>query len=574
MKKFASLTLAALLGAASLNPLVGCQQNEKLGSVYRTAFEGDVPSLDPINIGDTQSHDVGHNIYSALVRYRPEITGPDQKLSDLVPDLAESWEISEDGKTYTFKLRKDVKFHNGRSLVASDVKYSIERLADPNNASKGLWTLGALSLDGYKEYQEARKNNQPAELKSVKVIDDHTVSITLSQVIPFALNVLAMSYYYVVPKEAVEKWGDRFSQHPVGTGPYKFKEWLPGQKIVLTKFDDYFHEGVPKIDELRFYVVPSEDIRLLWFENQELEHIENIPAASFGRILNDPHWNAMGGKALRQIESVNDPGKSHIIKSPMWVIQYLGMDTQSEPFTDKRVRQAFNYAINKNKIINMVQNGRAIAAKGVLPSGFPGYKEDRALPYPYDLNKAKALMAEAGWADSNNDGILDKNGKDLKLTFWHNQSAKYAQLGAAVQSDLKDLGVGIEVKAQEWASYIDKIKRNEAIFFRFGWAADYPDPDNYLWTLLSSDNIGQDNAARYKNPQVDVLLNKARTLIDWKQREALYQEAESLIIDDAPWVFLYTDVEYRLVQPYVIGQQIHPLIRNEMSVISLEKGQS
>lgn len=551
-------------------PLQACRPSHGQYAVYRSAFEGDVPSLDPIQIGDTQSHDVAHNIYNGLVRYRPRITGPHQKLSDLIPDLAESWTISPDGKTYTFKLRQGVKFHNGDPFTAEDVKYSIERLADPRNASKGLYTLDALSLVGLEDYQKACQIGKQADLKGVKVIDKYTVSLTLKEVIPFALHILAMSYYYIVPRRAVEQWGDQFSFHATGTGPFMLQEWKANQKLVLVKNPHYFEKNIPKLDKLYFYIVPDENIRLLWFENGELEHLEPpIPAASFDRILSDPRWNKIGNKAIRKIERLNDPKQSNVIKDTEWTIQYLGMDTQSEPFTDRRVRQAFNYAINKRKIIDVVRNGRGIPARGVLPHGFPGFKADRKIPYPYDLTKAKALMAAAGWRDANGDGILEKNGKPLKITFWHNQSAIYAMLGAAVQADLRDLGVDIEVKSMDWASYIEKIKRNEAIFFRFGWAADYPDPDNYLWTLFSSRNIGQDNVTRYKNPAVDALVNRARTIVDWNTREKLYQQAESIIIEDAPWVFLYTNVEYKLVQPYVRGQQIHPLIRNEMSFIEI-----
>ncbi len=587
MTKLLKLT-ARLLGATlALNTLSACHPTPKDGrAVYRSAFESDLPSLDPIKIGDTTSHDVAHNLFNGLVQYRPEITGPDQALSDLVPALAESWTLSEDGRTYTFKLRQGVTFHHGKPFTAHDVKYSFERLADPRNASTGAWTLNAFALEGIDEYREACKaagrDGEKIHLDSIKVIDDHTLSLTLSRVVPFALHVLAMAYYYIVPQDEAEKWGDQFTFHPVGTGPFKFESWKPNQKVTLVKNENYFETGKPHLDELRFYIVPDENIRLLWFENGELEHLEPpIPAASFDRILSDPKWNAMGNRAIREIESINDPSRSNVIKDREWTIQYLGMDTQSEYFKDLRIRKAFNYAVNKRKIIDVVRNGRGIEAKGVLPDGFPGFKEDRKAPYPYDLDKAKALMAEAGWRDTNGDGILDKGGKPFKITFWHNQSMIYAMLGSSVQADLRELGIDIDVQSLEWAPYLKKVKPNkdengnilssEASFFRFGWAADYPDPDNYLWTLFHSDNIGQDNAVRYSNPEVDGLLDRARTTTDWDTRKSLYQEAESRIIEDAPWIFLYTNVEYKLVQPYVKGQQMHPLIRNEMSVIQLEK---
>lgn len=571
--------IAACCAAALL--VSGCRPSVSSQKVYRSAFESDVPSLDPIQIGDTQSHDVAHNIYNGLVRYRPRITGPGQSLSDLVPALAESWDVSKDGKTYTFHLRKDVSFHNGRPFEASDVKYSIERLANPKNASKGLWTLNALALEGLDAYQEAAKAGKDVHLDSIKVLDKHTVSLTLKDVIPFAPHVLAMAYYYIVPREEVEKWKDQFTFHAMGTGPFKLSVWKPNQKLSLLKNEHYWEKGEPHLDELRYYIVPDENIRLLWFENGELEHLEPpIPAASFDRILSDKKWNPMGNEEIRKIERINDASKSHLIKDREWTIQYIGMDTQSEPFNNKLIRKAFNYAINKRKIIDVVRNGRGIPAKGVLPDGFPGFKADRPVPYPYDLKKAKALMKEAGWSDSNNDGVLDKNGKPFKMSFWHNQSAIYAMLGSAIQADLRDLGIDIDVRSLEWASYIEKVKPKkgsdgklipgEAKLFRFGWAADYPDPDNYLWTLFSSDNVGQDNSTSYMNPKVDALVNKARTTVNWAEREKLYQEAETQIVDDAPWIFLYTNVEYKMVQPYVKNQQMHPLVRNEMAIVEME----
>lgn len=582
LSSFLKTSLAPLCALSLLTPLSACQPNQSNASVYRSAFEGDVPSLDPIQIGDTQSHDVAHNIYNGLVRYRAEITGPGQSLSDLVPDLAESWEVSADGRTYTFKLRQDVTFQNGRPFEASDVKYSIERLADPKSASKGAWTLNAFALEGLEAYRAAREKGEEAHMDSIKVLDKYTVAMTLREVIPFAPHVLAMSYYYIVPREEVEKYGDQFSFHAMGTGPYKLTEWKPNQKITLNRYANYYEKGLPHIEELRYYIVPDENIRLLWFENGELEHLEPpIPAASFDRILSDPKWNKMGNRAIREIERINDQTQSNVIKDREWTIQYIGMDTQAEPFTDVRVRKAFNYAVNKRKIIDVVRNGRGIEARGVLPHGFPGFKEDRPVPYPFDLKKAKDLMAQAGWKDTNGDGILDKDGKPLKMSFWHNQSMIYAMLGSAIQADLRELGVDVSVQALEWATYIEKVKPkkksdgtivpSEAKLFRFGWAADYPDPDNYLWTLFHSDNIGQDNATRYHSPVVDGLVDKARTMTDWEQRKKIYQQAESQIIEDAPWIFLYTNVEYKLVQPYVKHQQMHPLVRNEMAIVELER---
>ncbi len=543
------------------------------GKVFKSAFESDVPSLDSINVGDTTSHDVAHNIYNGLVEYRSHITGPNQKLIDIVPALAESWNISKDGKTYTFNLKKGVKFHNGREFVASDMQYSIERLANPKNASKGLWTLGALPFVGLAKFQEeAKAGNENAHIEGIKVLDKYKIEFKLDKLIPFVLHVLSMTYYYAVPREEVEKWGKDFNIHPVGTGPFMFKEWKRGKIVTLVKNPNYYEKGLPYLDTLTYEIIPSDIIRLGRFENGQLDYVDNtsLPSARFESIINDPKWNKLGGEKIREILEVEDMSKSLIMKKPILSTEYLGMDVKSELFSDKRVRKAFNYSVDKQKIVDRVYNGKRSIARGVLPPGFPGFNESNKIPYPYDPDKARDLFKEAGWTDSDNDGFLDKNGKKFTVTLWHNQREILASLCSSVQADLRDVGIDLDVQSLQWASYIEKVRKNEAVFFRFGWSADFPDPDNFLWTLFSTKNVGQDNTTKYSNPIVDKMLDEARSTIDWSKREKLYHEAEKIIIDDAPWIFLENEVQYKIVQPYVKGQQIHPLIQNEMKIVDIE----
>lgn len=555
MKRSVALALTLLV--------VGCTGSQSQNRAYRQAFEGDVPSLDPIQVGDTQSHDVAYNLFNTLVSYRPLVDKPGQKLTDLVPDLAESWTVSPDQKTYTFKLREGVKFHNGRLLEAKDLKYSFERLANPKNASKGLWTAKALKIKGLQAFQDGKTS----ELGGVQAPDQQTLVVSLDEPVPFALHVLAMPYYAAVPKEEAERLGQDFTNQPVGTGPYKFQSYQKGQKLVLVKNPDYFESGLPYIEQLEYLIVPGDEQRLLRFEHGELEHVVPISAASFERVLADKKWNPMGPEAIREVDAVNDPVRSFIIKSPRLVTSYLGMDNQFWPFDDKLVRQAFNYGVNKENIINRVWNGRGLLARGVLPPGFPGADDTRPPVYPYNPEKAKQLLQQAGFKDSNGNQVLDKDGKDLAITLWFNQQDTWARTASAVQADLKQLGVKVDVRPMQWAPYVEKIRKYEAGFFRFGWQADYPDPDNFLWTLFSKENFGQDNSVRYSNPKVDDLLNKARVITDWSQREKLYREAENQIIDDAPWLFLFHGVEYKLVSPDVEGQQAHPIIQNVMKVV-------
>ncbi|MBC7475020.1 MAG: ABC transporter substrate-binding protein, partial [Candidatus Sericytochromatia bacterium] len=561
--KFKNFLLFALSGLITISSNSCKTRDPNQGKVFRSAIESDVPSLDSINVGDTTSHDVAYNIYNGLVTYRPQITASNQKLIDIVPDLAESWIESKDGKTYTFKLRKGVKFHNGREFNADDVKYTIERLANPKNGSKGLWTLGALPFVGIKKYQDACKAGQPNQgIEGIKVIDRYTVELKLEQLIPFALHVLAMTYYYVVPKEEVEKWGKDFNVHPVGTGPFMFKEWKRGKTVVLVKNPNYFEKGLPYLDTLVYDIIPSDLVRLGRFENGQLEYVDNnsLPAARFESIINDEKWNKIGADKIRSIPEIEDLSKTLIMKKPILSTEYLGMNVDSEYFKDKRVRKAFNYAVDKQKIVDRVYNGKRSIARGVLPPGFPGFNEKNGVPYPYDPDKARELLAQAGWTDSKGDGFLyNKEGKKFTMTLWYNQKEILASLCSSVQADLKDIGIDIEVRSLQWASYLDKIRKKEADFFRFGWSADYPDPDNFIWTLFSTKNIGQDNSTGYSNPVVDKLLDDARKTTEWSKREKLYNQAENIIIDDAAWIFLENEVQYKIVQPYVKGQQIHPL---------------
>lgn len=575
MKKFKNTLLLLIPIFLILPSISSCKVRPKeFGSIYRTAMESDVPSLDPLNVGDTASHDVAYNIYNGLVAYRASIKNKGESLTDIVPDLAEKWTVSKDEKTFTFYIRKGVKFHNGRELTADDIKYNIERIANPKNASKGLWTLRALPIKGIEKFQQdAKDGKKDLNLEGVKIKDSYKVEITLEKSIPFALHVLAMSYYLIAPKEEIEKWGKDFTFHPIGTGPFKFKEWNKGKEIILEKNTEYFEKGLPHLDKLVYEIIPSNIIRFGRFENGQLEHIDNasIPSSRFESLINDPRWNPLGTDKIREIETIQDTSETLILKKPNLSSEYLGMDTKSELFSDKNVRKAINYAIDKQKIVDRVYNGRRVISTGILPKGFPGFDEKREVPYPYDPDKALELLNKAGWKDSNNDGILDKDGKKFTVSLWFNQREELSALCSSVQADLSDIGIDIETRALQWSPYVEKIRKNEAIFYRYAWMADYPDPDNFLWTLFSSDNLGGDNNTRYSNPQVDKLLNQARSITDWNKRVDLYRKAEEIIIDDAPWVFVDNEVSYKVVQSYVKGQQLHPIIQNIMKIVKIEK---
>ena len=505
----------------------------KYGGTLRREFEGDVPSLDPAHIGDTQSHEVGYCIYNGLLGYANDS-------AELVPELATSYTVSPDRKTYTFKLRKGVKFHNGREFEASDVKYSLERIIDPKTKSEGQWTMEGIL--GAKEFAEGKAK----EVVGIKVIDKYTVSITLAKPLPFFPSIMAMSYAYIVPKEEVEKWGEDFTRHPCGTGPFKFAEWKAGQYVKVVRNPEYWEKDkwgqrLPYLDAIIWYFIPDENVRFMKFENGELDLYYRIPPASFERIMKDRKR------------------APYVVRGPQMVIQYFGMNNSRPPFNNVLVRRAFNHAVNKVKIIQKVINGRGIMAQGVLPPGFPGYNPNLRSGYP---NKAKALLAEAGYGPNN---------PFPKITIWYNQHGTWQKVAESIQADLKAIGVDAELQSAQWSTYLDKVRRYDLDIFRLGWMADYPDPDNFLWTLFHSDNIGQDNSAAYKNPEVDKLLDAARVERDWKKRVELYQKAEKLIVADAPWIFLYHPITDWIHQPYVHGVIVHPIVQQVYKVIWMDK---
>jgi len=555
----------------------GCLFTAKPPSVYRIALPFDIDTLDPIHSTSATSIEVGSNLFNGLIRYRTKMSAPEHTPADVLPDLAESWTVSRDGKTYTFHLRRNVLFHNGRQLEAQDVKYSLERLADPRNFSEWSWTLSALAVKGIKTFQAARSAGKQADLEGVRRIDEHTLSLTLEQVKPFALQILAMNCFAVVPKEEVET---RFSSHQIGTGPFKIEMWDPGQKIELIRNPYYFEKGLPRIDRLRYLIEPDEQVRLSMFESRKLEQLtQPIPAEGLTRLLKDPKWNPMGETLFRKMDHVWSPSSSQILKDSAWSVLYMGMDLTSEPFNDKRIRKALNYAIDKQKIADQVFKGNHVPARGILPFGFPGSKQDRVMPYTYDPKQARILLAQAGWRDNDGNGVLDKGGEPFKMTVWHNTSVYYARLSKAVSDDLRAVGIDAKSQALDWQEYLETLSPRfnaqghvmpgKIKLFRFGWTADYADPDNFLWNLFSTEQIGGHNYSRYSNPKVDSLFEQARSTLDWARRKQLYQEAEALIIDDAPWIFLTNSLNFKVVQPYVSSQSVHPLIPNHLAEVSI-----
>ncbi|MFZ0889071.1 MAG: ABC transporter substrate-binding protein [Candidatus Binataceae bacterium] len=515
--------LCALVGAT----LAGCQGGAPPlafppgAAVLRLASVDDVPTLDPAAGYDTASWTFEQMIFSTLVRYGDADV-------DLEPDVAVAWQSPPDARTFTFHLRAGVRFSNGRPLTSADFKYAIERVLDPRNRSKGMeYYRGIVGAAPFTAHRAAG-------VSGIETPDPYTIIFRLVAPDPIFVHKLAMPFAAAVPREVVERWGDDFSRHVIGSGPFKLREWIGGQRIVIVKNPDYFLKGVPRLDAVVEYIGVNEELEWFKFEAGEVD-VSTIPTAEFPYVMKTPSLKAL------------------TLKNITVTARYLGMNCRMWPFTDRRVRQAFNYAVDKKKLIALL-NGRGVIARGVMPPGLPGYDPDLQ-GYPYEPGKARQLLEQAGV------------GQGFAPEIWMQSDQTMMMLGQSIQQDLALVGVQVRLKPVAWGPLLEAIRQPKtAPLFMLGWEADFPDPENFLDVLLSRKQWSANNDSFYYNPEVDRLLAEAAPLADFQRRYALYGDAERLVVQDAPWVFLYNPVNYVIRQPWV-----HNYILNPMRPTRLER---
>lgn len=499
----------------SISVLAGCGQIKEVEhkDVFRSRLSADVTTLDPALVVDVAGGMLTAKLFNGLVRYNEKM--------EIIPDIAKSWEISEDGKTYTFYLRKGVRFTNGREVEAEDFKYSICRVLNPKTKSPRTWVFE--KIYGAKDYMQGKAE----DCKGIIVKDKYTLQIILEE--PFApfLCFLAMPTAYVVPREEVEKWGEDFSKHIVGTGPFKLDKWLHDEKIVLVANPDYF-DSKPKIKRLEYRIIPEELTAWAEFKAGNLD-VMRIPISEFDRVTNDPKW------------------QKYIVSQPGMNVYYLGLNCQKPPFDKKEVRQALNYAIDKDVILKTVLKNRGIPSHGPIPPGLAGYST-KLKPYEYNIEKAKQLLASVGLAD----------GFEMKI--YQKYSREVLEITEILQSQLKEVGIDVEIVQLEWSALKEKINRGETDAFYLAWVADYPDAENFLAPLFHSKHFGSGgNRAFYKNQEVDKLIERAQQTTNTEERVNLYQQIEAKIHDEAPWVFLWHQKEFSIHQPWVKGYKAYPI---------------
>jgi oligopeptide transport system substrate-binding protein len=526
VKRIWQLALLSLLVAALLFlPSAACQPSSSGQGVLNLWDTGPI-TLDPAIAADMSSYVYVMHIFSGLVRL-------DQSLS-IAPDIAESWELSSDNKTYTFHLRHGVKFHNGREVKAADFKYSWERACDPATGSGTAATyLG--DIVGAQDMLAGKTG----EISGVKVLGDYTLQVTIDAPKAYFLDKLAYPTAFVVDRANVES-GESWWREPNGTGPFKLKEWKPGQQLILERSQIYYG-ALAKLEQV-VYILSGVPMALY-----EKEKIDVVPVY------------------LAYIDRVTDetgPFYTQLAVTPELSLYYSGFNTAKPPFDDVNVRRAFCHAVNKEHIAEVILRDMISAADGILPPGMPGYNE--ALEgLDYDVEKAKELIAASKYGDVSNLPPIT-----LTVEGYGNSIPSY--LGAILQEWQQNLGVEISVRQLEPEDFLYNLKQEKDEMFSLGWVADYPDPHNFLDILFHTG--GENNIFEYSNPSLDALLDQAAIEQDKAVRLAMYQQAEQLIVDDAPCLPLFHGTNYILVKPYVKGYELSPLGIPDLSKVYIDKG--
>ena len=487
MKKFLALSLAMVMVFAMF---AGCTKTEKpsdgenggtgaptTGDKKRTdlvfAEMSDIVTLDPADSTDTYSNKAINMIFDTLVDIDAD--------SNFIPGLAESWEEVSDTEI-VFHLRKGVKFHNGEELKASDVKFTLDRVKE-NPKSKAML----------------------AQVSSIDIVDDYTVSLKLTApYAPIYVN-LTEGACHILNEKAVTEAGADVNKTPVGTGPMMLKEWKVNDEAYLVRFDEHW-AGTPVTTSIRLRVIPESSSRTIALENGEVDIIESVPSVDIARLKENPNITT-------------DEKESQ-------TVVYMGINHSKPPFDNKDVRKAMHYAIDKQSLIDVICEGYAIPGTSPFPTIMPSFNEDIKDMYTYDVEKAKALLAQAGHADGFNATIYVSS----------DERNRAAQL---IQSDFAKVGITLDIEMMEFGTLMEYCNGGTHDMFILGWG-HATNQDRTMTNNFHTDMIGASgNRSWYSNPEFDAILEQARGEMDWPTREALYKQAQEMVMDDVAWIPLW-----------------------------------
>ncbi|HSJ54028.1 MAG TPA: ABC transporter substrate-binding protein [Anaerolineae bacterium] len=484
------------------------------GGTIIVGLQAEPTTLDSQQISDYNSHRAAYGIYDMLLRFKEEST-------EVEPGLAERWEISEDGTEYTLYLRQGVKFHDGTDFNAEAVKFNIDRQIDPDHPYHDTGEFP------YAEFTWGM-------VSSVEVVDDFTVKFVLEDRFAPFLNHLAMHPAAMGSPAAIQERGRDFSINPVGTGPFRFVSWTPGVEVVLEKNPDYWR-GEVRIDQVIYRPIIEDQSRLTELEAGSVNFIVNVPPDDLSRLREDPRFV--------------------VVEQPGMHTWWVAFNHTREPYDDVRVRQAMNYAVNKQAIVDNILQGTGTLAVNPLPPVVWSYIDD-VQTYEYDPDRARELLTEAGYPDG------------FSCVFWVPESGSGMQqpvvMATAMQADWQAVGIDCEIQTFEWGTYLERVivppEEAEFDLMEMSWIGDNGDPDNHLFILLSGEQFPPNgyNMGFYQNDEVDALLAEARVTLDRDRRTELYQEAQQLIAEDPPWVMIDHETQIVVMDARIQNFKLHP----------------
>lgn len=503
--------------------------------VFNINLDQNLTSLDPAFARNQNAVWMINQIFNGLVQVDKDL--------NTVPCIAKTWQVSNDGLTYTFNLRNDVFFQDnplfkngkGRKVVANDFAYSFYRLIDPKVASSGGWIF----------------SDKVKDRSSFTALNDTTFQITLVKPFPAFMNLLTAQYCSVVPKEVVEHYGKDFRNHPVGTGPFKFKYWKEDEVLVLLKNENYFEKDssgnrMPFLDAVKVTFINDKQSAFMNFLKKDLDFFYSVDGSYRDDIL------TKSGQMTSKYK-----GEFQLIKGAYLCTEYVGIlvdpdkdIVKNSPLRFKKVRQAINYAIDRKKLIKYLRNSIGTpATSGFIPKGMPGFDSIKVKGYDYNPALAAKLLAEAGFANG-------KGMPEIKLS----TSTTYKDLIEFIQGELGNIGIRAKVDVSPSASLRDLMSKNEVGFFRGSWIADYPDGENYLSVFYSKNKVPfGPNYTGYFNKEFDKLFEQSYYENDQKKRFELYHKMDNMVLENASVVPILYDQSVVMLQNNISGYVINPL---------------
>ncbi|MDR7520893.1 MAG: ABC transporter substrate-binding protein [Armatimonadota bacterium] len=498
------LVTAVGLGTAVTQPLGA--QAPVYGGHFRRQLPSDPANLDPAQTNTVRAISVKMNLFDSLLRLDP-------RTFEMQPGAAETWSLGSDGRTITFRLRRNIRFHHGREMTAEDVRYTIERILAPETASPFFRSFDRIV--GAQEYAA----RQARDVSGIRVTDRYTISITNSVAdATFPLNFTNLAFF-IVPRDEVERLGREFGRRPVGSGPFVFVSWHPDDTILLRENPDYW-EGRPYISALEFRIIPDPATAQAEFDTGRLDYML-LSDVTYRRYADDPAW------------------KPYVIEVPELFTRHIGLNVTKPPLGDVRIRQAINHAIDKTTMVRTVLQGKALVATGVFPPSHAAYNKDLK-GYDYNPGRARELLTQAGLAA----------GFDLELH--GSTSPVIGRWLEGFQRYLADVGIRGRIVQQDFGVMLDRAGRNEIPTWVLSHGGG-PNCVSYLGPFRSRNFGPAGNRMRYKNDRVDALLDEAERTFNPRQQVRLCQEAERLIVADAPWFFFNYNKAALVHQPHIRG---------------------